>query len=142
MRVPYHNVEEEVSFKTNVIAYYADANGVDVIMGSDAIIGISLDTYFPKYKAAVIYSRPLVRECLVRRENAKNWLCLNASIKLFRIAEPGSDEYDNCICITLENRSLEVLSLAIQTIFEMIGIDADVDIERDLLKIKSFSKNF
>jgi len=131
-------------FKNNVVAYYANIANAEVIMGSDDIIGVPLDVYFPQYKAAAIYSKPLIRDCLVRRENAKNWLCLNAGIKLFRIADPGSDDYENCICIciTLENRSLEVLGLAIQMIFDMLGIDADVDIERDLLEIKSFSKKF
>lgn len=141
-KVPYSNAEEEMVFKNNVIAYYANIANAEVIMGSDDIIGVPLDVYFPQYKAAAIYSKPLIRECLVRRENAKNWLCLNAGIKLFRIADPGSDDYENCICITLENRSLEVLGLAIQMIFDMLGINADVDIERDLLEIKSFSKKF
>ena len=107
---------------------------------SDEIIGMELDAYFPTKKAAILYSRALCADFRVRRERAVNWLCLNAGIKLFRILSACANEYDNCICITLENRSLEVLSLAIQTVFDMIGVDADVDIERDLLEIKSFSK--
>ena len=141
-RCPYHNAEEEKIFKTAVIAYYAVKADEGVIIDSDEKIGVVLDTYLPNRNAAIIYSRPLVRECLVRRENAKNWLCLNAGIKLFRISEPGSNEYDNCICLTLRNKTYEVLSLAVQTAFDMIGIPVDVDIERDMREIISFSKSF
>ena len=141
-RCPYHNAEEEKIFKTAVIAYYAVKADEGVIIDSDEKIGVVLDTYLPNRNAAIIYSRPLVRECLVRRENAKNWLCLNAGIKLFRISEPGSNEYDNCICLTLRNKSYEVLSLAVQTAFDMIGIPVDVDIDRDMSEIISFSKSF
>ena len=140
IRVPYHNITEERRFKNHVIAYYANKSGVDVNIGSDAVIGMELDAYFPTRKAAILYSRALCADFRVRRDRAVNWLCLNAGIKLFRILSAGANEYDNCICITLENRTLEVLSLAIQTVFDMIGVDADVDIDRDLLEIKSFSE--
>ena len=140
-RYPYHNAEEEKTFKTAVIAYYAVKADEGIILESDDKIGVMLDTFFPRCNAAIIYSRPLVRECLVRRENAKNWLCLNAGIKLFRISEPGANEYDNCICLTMKNKSYEVLSLAVQTAFDMLGIDADIDIERDMREIISFSKS-
>ena len=140
-RCPYHNAEEERLFKIAAITYYAVKADEGIIIDSDEKIGVMLDTYLPERKAAIIYSKPLVRECLVRRENAKNWLCLNSGIKLFRIAEPGSNEYDNCICITLENKSFNVLSVAIQTIFNMIGIDEDIDIERDMKEITIFSKS-
>ena len=138
--VPYRNIEEERLFKTNVVAYYATKSGADVIIGSDEQIGIELDTYFPEQKAAIIYSRPLQRKCLVRRERAKNWLCLNAGIKLFRILPPDGNEYDNCACITLTDKSLDVLSMAVRAIFDMLNISADVDIERDIKEIKKFSK--
>ncbi len=139
-RRPYHDAEGERLFKRGILAYYADKAGVRIKTDSDEEIGIALDTYFPDYKSAVIYSKPFERGRLVRRENARNWLCFKAGIKLFRIAEPGAKEYDNCICITLENKSYDVLSLAVQTAFDMIGLDADVDIERDMMEIVNFLK--
>ena len=78
----------------------------------------------------------------MRREIARNWLCFKAGIKLIRIAEPGTNEFNNCICITLGDKSFDVLSLAVQTAFDMIGLDADVDIERDMMEIVNFLKNF
>ena len=135
---PYHNAEGERAFRLGLLAYYADKAGVRIKTDSDEEIGIALDTYFPDHKSAVIYSKPLVRKCFERREAARNWLCFNAGIKLFRIAEPGAKEYDNCVCITLENKSFDVLSLAVQTAFDMIGLDVDVDIERDMMDIINF----
>ena len=114
-RCPYHNTEEEKSFKKAVIAYYAVMADEGIIIDSDEKIGVILDTYFPNR---------------------------NAGIKLFRISEPGANEYDNCVCLTMNNKSYEVLSLAVQTAFSMVGIDADVDIERDMREIINFSKSF
>ena len=139
-RRPYHNAEGERAFKLGILAYYADKAGVKIKIDSDDEIGIALDAYFPDHKSAVIYSKPLVRECLVRREVARNWLCFKAGIKLIRIAEPGAREYNNCICITLGDKSFDVLSLAVQTAFDMIGLDADVDIERDMMEIINYLK--
>ncbi len=139
-KVPYRSKIEEKNFKTKIIEYYADLAGTEILVGSDEPIGIKLETFFPNQRAAIVYSRPLKRECLVRRENAKNWLCLNAGIRLYRILPPGANEYDNCICITLTDKSLDVLSTAVQTIFDMMKMPVDVDIERDIKKIKKFSK--
>ena len=134
--IPYNNMEEERRFKLNAIKYYARQAGTEVLIGDDSIIGVKLDVYFPEQKAAIVYSRPLVRECLVRRENAVNWLCFNAGIRLFRILPAGANEYDNCVCITLTDKSPEVLGMALQVIFDMLGLPDDIDIERDLKKIK------
>lgn len=46
-KVAYSNAEEEMVFKNNVIAYYANIANAEVIMGSDDIIGVPLDVYFP-----------------------------------------------------------------------------------------------
>ena len=137
--IPFRNVEEERIFKMNAIAHYADIVGVNVVLGSDDIIGVPLDTYFPGQKAAIIYSKPLVSEYRVRRENAKNWLCLNAGIRLFRILPRDGNEYDNCICITLSDCSMDTLSAGLQTVFDILKIPVDVDIVRDMRQIKSRS---
>jgi hypothetical protein len=139
-RVPFHNMEEEILFKRNAIAFYADQNDEPVLIGSDEIIGVPLDAYFPNRKAAILYSSTIIRDCLVRRENAKNWLCLNAGIKLFRFLPKDGNEYDNCVCITLPDRTMETFGMGLQVMFDRIGIPADVDIIRDVIKIKGFSK--
>ena len=83
-----------------MLAYYAEQSGEAIVIGDVDQIGIKLETYLPNKKAAIVFSSAISRECLVRRENAKNWLCLKSGIKLFRIMAHGANDYDNCICIT------------------------------------------
>ena len=54
-------------------------------------------------------------------ERTKNWLCLNAGIRLIRILRPGDAEYDNCICITMEEDTKEALQIAVTGALSMIG---------------------
>ena len=139
-RISFYSRREALEFKKKAVAFYASQAGHKYMMESDEIIGVPLDIYFPELKAAVLYSQSLSRECLVRRENAKNWLCLNAGIKLFRILPKNGNEYENCICITLPDGTTESLSMGLQIIFDKLKIPADVDIMRDVGKIKEFSK--
>ena len=65
---------------------------------------------------------------------------LNAGIKLFRFLPKDGNEYDNCVCITLPDRTMETFGMGLQVMFDRIGILADVDIIRDVIKIKGVSK--
>lgn len=134
--IPFHNVQEEHIFKTNAVAYYALLAGEPVLIDSEDIIGVPLDVYLPDKRASIVYSRPLVRDYRVRRENAKNWLCFNAGIRLFRILPRDGNEYDNCVCITLSDNTMNTLSAGLQVIFNMLDLHVDVDIVRDMKKIK------
>lgn len=130
---PVCRAGEEQALKTNAIKYYAQKAGAEVRFGSDSEIGIALEAYFPKQRAAVEYSGPAQDKGRRRRyENAKNWLCLKSGIKLFRILPPGAEEFDNCICITLSDGSHEALRQALQAVFDMAGLYVDVDIMRDM----------
>ena len=66
-----------------------------------------------------------------RWENAKNWLCLNAGIRLVRILLPGAEAFDNCFCVAMKEHSDAGLGEAIIKAFKTAGIETDVDIERD-----------
>ena len=54
---------------------------------------------------------------------------------MIRILSPGVSEFDNCICISCIDSSYGVLSIAVSTAFKLLGMEADVDIERDMSKI-------
>ena len=137
-RCPFTSKAEAHVFKTKMLAYYAERAGEAIVIGDVDHIGIKLETYLPNKKAAIVFSSAISRECLVRRENAKNWLCLKSGIKLFRIMSPGANDYDNCICITLSDNRLYTIGLAVQIIFDMLELDVDVDIRRDAIEIKKF----
>lgn len=133
---PVCREREERALKVKALEYYARKTGTEVLFGSDREIGIALETYFPGQRVSVQYSTPAQGKGRKRRyENAKNWLCLRAGIKLFRILPPGAKEFDNCICITLSDNSHEVLGQALQTVFDMMDMDVDVDIVRDMKEI-------
>ncbi|MCR4993241.1 MAG: hypothetical protein K6A45_09380, partial [Lachnospiraceae bacterium] len=55
----------------------------------------------------------------------------NAGIKLIRVIPPGQKEFDNCICITLTEDTIHSYKYALRHILRIIGIIADIDIERD-----------
>ena len=74
-------------------------------------------------------------------ENAKNWLCIKAGIKLFRIIRPMQKEFDNCICISLPVESYQYLEIAIKSIFESLKINSDIDIARDYKEIMDMELN-
>lgn len=133
---PNCEAREDIFTRLKAIAYYADKAGEKVLFGNDDVIGIELEVYLPESKAAIQFSN-LSHYTGVRKryENAKNWLCLNSGIKFFRILAPDSEEFDNCICITLTDDTIDILSAAIQTVFDMIRLPVDVDVWRDMGEI-------
>jgi len=124
------NKEQEV--KRYAIIYYAEKYGEKAEYMNEDIIGIPLAFYLPDRKVAVEFSSKEHRRGYgYRMEYGKNWLCINSGIKMIRILEDGEPEFNNCICITRTDDSLEVLRAAIEAVFQLIGIDADIDFERD-----------
>ncbi|MCR4643024.1 MAG: zinc-ribbon domain-containing protein [Lachnospiraceae bacterium] len=126
------------AFQRDAVRYYAEAAGLRVLQDDDSVIGIPLQLFIPEKQAAVEFSRPF--DCTGSgrfAENAKNWLCINAGIRLIRILAPDANEFDNCICITRTDNSVETINEAIQAALTMTGLDAHVDILRDMTVIDS-----
>ena len=118
--------------KKKALAYYSKIADGYVRFNDDEQIGIPLEVYFSEKRSAIEIEYGLKHQGRYpKRELAKNWLCINSGIKLFRIVYPGGKEMNTCVCVTLSDNSADVLTEAIKVIFEMIGIDADVDIKRD-----------
>ncbi len=124
------------------VKYYADRSKEEYFTDEVETIGIPMQIYFPKAKLTLEFSDGSINNGARRRwENAKNWLCLNSRIRLVRILAPGTEEFDNCICITMIDDSFESFSAAIEAAFKLCGIHADVDIERDMLSICAGKKD-
>ena len=121
----------DYQFKLMALAFYAKRVFPDVLFNSDEIIGVKTKIYLPEKKAVIEFDEKKLRGKKYRWENAKNWLCLKSGIKLFRIVRPGGTQFENCVCIVLNDESAGVFDVAIRVIFEMLGDDADVDIKRD-----------
>ncbi len=127
--------------KKKALAYYSKIADGYVRFNDDEQIGIPLEVYFSEKRAAIEIEYGLKHQGRYpKRELAKNWLCINSGIKLFRIVYPGGKEMNTCVCVTLSDNSADVLTEAIKVIFEMIGIDADVDVKRDYDQIVAFEE--
>ena len=59
---------------------------------------------------------------------------------MIRILSPDVLEFENCICITRCDKSLEVLNIAIEIVFHTGEIPVDVDIIRDYAVIMEYSR--
>ena len=127
--------------KKKAVAYYSRIADGYVRFNDDEEIGIPAEVYFPDKKAIIEVEDGLKHQGKCpKREVAKNWLCIKAGIKLFRIVYPGGKEMNTCICVSLTDNSADVLSEAIKVIFDMIGLDADVDVKRDYDQIVAFEE--
>ena len=132
MGCPYCEPDAKRISRLKSIVYYVKKAGLKVILGSDKEIGIPLEIYVPAKKTAIEISGKRY-ECKENTgiENAKNWLCFNAGITLYRIVRPMQKEFDNCSCIFIPVDNHLYFEMAIRLIFASAGINADIDITRD-----------
>lgn len=130
---PYCKSDSEHIFILKAIAYYIQQAGLSISYMSDEIIGIPLELYIPEKKVGIEFTENRFSSGeLWLKETAKNWLCIKAGIKLFRLMLPDSIGFDNCACIHLSETDLLNYKLAIRGLLRIIRIDTDIDFERDL----------
>ena len=136
MGCPYCSPDWKRVLKLKSIVYYINRSGYTVSMGNSDIIGIPIEIYIPEKRTAIeIAGKRFDSGAEMERENTKNWLCIKAGIKLFRVVRPMQKEFDNCICISLPVDSYIYFEEVIKIIFEHINIPSDIDIARDYKEI-------
>lgn len=108
------------SLPMKLIRDYSENSGHTYRYMDDSVIGIPLQFFYPDVSSAIEVSLPGQQQAY-KYERTKNWLCLNAGIRLVRILRPGDAEYDNCICISMEEDSEETLQLAVAEALSLIG---------------------
>ncbi len=114
------------------IRYYSDMAGVICVENDIDTVGIPLQFYFPMQKAVIEFYAPKRENARHRSwENAKNWLCLKAGIRMIRIISCYVKEFDNCICITTDRWDTVFVGEAIRVAFRYAKIDVDVNLTRD-----------
>ena len=124
-------------FRMDVLAFYANRSGTEVIFNSDPGIGVPVQLYFPE-KCAAIELTSMMHEGWAdwRRENAKNWLCANTNVKMVRIIPQKMKKFESCKCVRLKNSTADALNYSVRQAFKKIKIPMDVDIVRDYDKIR------
>ena len=56
-------------------------------------------------------------------------------LRLIRILEPGFRSFDDCACISCADDTLESFDQALEVAMESVGVDMDIDTERDMREI-------
>ncbi len=120
-------LEEEM--RKQAIRSLASLAGVDYVEEDDSVIGIPIQFYFPDRRLGIEFNgAKQLKRVSGRRENAKNWLCSNAGIRLVRILFEETTGFDNCYCIRLEDCSnASSINTAILTAFRIGGITVNHD---------------
>ena len=101
------------------ISNQARNKGVRVIFNDPDIIGIPIDAYIPDKKAAIIISGKY-KGNEKKKQNAINWLCYNADIRVFRIMYPRATQFNNCINYTIRKSKKETFESVLNAVFEEI----------------------
>ena len=117
---PICNQKKQRNKQLAEISICARRHGLKVIFNNEDIIGIPIDAYIPEKKAAIILSGKY-KGTSKTTQNAINWLCYNADIRVFRIMHPRSTRFDNCICYTIRKSKKETYESVLKTVFEEIA---------------------
>ena len=110
--------------QTDLFDAQLSANGIEYLKNYDDITGIPLQYYIPAKRIAVEFMmRDIKTEYYYRSERLKNELCLRNNIKMIRVLSKNTTEYDNCLCITKTEDSLECLEEIIDLIMDLICVN-------------------
>ena len=86
-----------------LIKGFAKEKNLKIAFNDEADIGVPLAIFFPEEHVAIEFTDKKQNHGPLRRwENAKNWLCVNAGIRMIRILSPDAKAYRNCECIRRE----------------------------------------
>ena len=149
-KCPYCKAEYQYNLKMKVIDYYSKELGLCVEYRKSRILGLPLEIFYPEINMAIVLTGLInkringvssVNFTKSISEIAKNWMCVKAGIKLFRIIPYGQNEFENCACLMLQDETIECFMIAVKKIFKWVGITADIDICRDMEKIKNTELN-
>ncbi len=95
---------DKTGFMLNTLQQLSEERGLKTVYNEESRIGIPIAIYFPERQAAIEFTDAKQNWGPRRRwENAKNWLCFNAGIRMIRIIAPGAKAYRNCECISRQN---------------------------------------
>lgn len=134
---PICKSERNTSLPEFAIVYYLKKSGIEV-KHSYKEHGYELDVFIPSYKAAIEFDGFFWHKNKLLKDLEKNRKCDNDGIKLYRIREELPPLNDTSIDYFIQKDKKIDLSKAIERIiYEITGISADVDLERDSIDIEN-----
>lgn len=112
---------DRTPYMVSLIKSFAEDKGLKILINDDSEIGVPLAIYFPDEHTAIEFTDTKENRGPKRRwEDAKNWLCVNASIRLIRIVAPGAIGYKNCECVQRPNNGQMEAFYAVKEVMESI----------------------
>ena len=113
------------------IIHYLRKNDVDVILDDEKEIGIRLPIYLSDQRVAItIEERKQLHRLEYADEIVKENLCKKVGIRLIRIQRNTPITYPNSVCIHT-GRYWNSIDEALTAMFDIIGLDIQVDIKHD-----------
>ncbi|MBQ5675414.1 MAG: hypothetical protein IIV45_10110, partial [Lachnospiraceae bacterium] len=131
---PICNSERNTSFPEYAIVYYLKKYGLDVIH-SYRENGYELDVYIPSKKIAIEYDGYFWHKNKTKKDLEKNQKCEKDGIKLYRIREGLLPLNDSSIDYMVQKNQKDLSAILEVILSEIIGTNADVDLERDAIAI-------
>ena len=124
-------------YDREIAKYYLSNNQITYIEDEMEQIGLPLDLYIPSVRAAVIFqNKDYLSSYSVMREFVKNKACYNRRIRLVRIIGKDMVTQEKCISIVKQDNTREAVEVALNGLFEIIGLDMVVDLKKDEERIK------
>lgn len=128
---------KQTSFSEQAILYYLEISNVYAI-NRYTEQGFELDIFIPNFNIAIEYDGVKYHNQSKKESSdlLKNKKCMEFGIKLFRIREHGLRPLEHCVNIFRRSDSLYSLTKAIEELFALLDIDANIDVSRDEIKIQ------
>ncbi len=133
---PICSSERNTSFPEYAIVFYLKKYGLDVIH-SYKKRGYELDIYIPSKKIAVEYDGYFWHKNKTKQDLNKNAKCKNDGIVLYRIREGLPLLNDSSLDFVVQTTQKDLSIVLKKILSEIIGLDVDINIERDNIAIEN-----
>ncbi len=133
---PICNSERHTSFPEYAIAFYLKKYGLEVIH-SYKEQGYELDIYIPSKRVAIEYDGYYWHKNKAQQDLDKNASCKKDGIKLYRIREDLPKLNDSSIDYIVKQNQKDLPIILEKVLRKIIGINVDIDIERDYIAIEN-----
>ena len=135
---PICKKESRTSFQEQAIFFYLKKVFPDVENSNKSVLGIKeLDIYIPSINTAIEFDGKKWHDNIQKDVN-KNILCKSKGIKLYRVRDiecPSLPVNDGVTIIRFESYTSEGLTKALDDLFKALGVNVEVNIERDRISI-------
>lgn len=133
---PICNTESNTSFPEYAILFYLKKHGEKAIH-SYKDLGYELDVYIPSMKTAIEYDGEFYHKNKAKKDLEKNLKCKQDGIKLYRIREGLPSLNDSSIDYIVEKNQKDLAEVIQKVLGKIIGINVDIDLKRDAIKIEN-----